>query len=168
MRCGRGPRIVHTDAASSSPIARSCLSRGRDESSCGSGHSPATPWPHGVGGLQKKHRTNYVESPCAGRSCCDCCSVFGCCLRSTGSWEMASGNMFPPWTAAFEIISRDFYMKVDSDLQVNSRPALCARPVVFNAPDNLEILNFADQFTSRICTLSVYQRDVPVERGTSC
>ena len=28
-------------------------------------------------------------------------------------------------------------MKVDSDLEVFSRPVLCARTAVFNAPDNL-------------------------------
>ena len=33
----------------------------------GSGHSPFTV-AYGVGGLLKNHRTNYVESPCAGRS----------------------------------------------------------------------------------------------------
>ena len=42
-------------------------------------------------------------------------------------------------------ISHNLYMKVDSDLEVNSRPALCARPVVFNAPDNLGIFLLANQ-----------------------
>ena len=41
---GGDTRPVHTDAVSSSPIARLWLLRGRDESSCGSGHSPATMW----------------------------------------------------------------------------------------------------------------------------
>ena len=41
---GGEPRTEHPDAASSSPIARSCLLRGRDENSCWcrSGHSPLT------------------------------------------------------------------------------------------------------------------------------
>ena len=48
--------------------------------------------------------------------------------------------MFQPWTMGLERISRDFYVKVDFELEVLSRPALCARPVVFNALDKLEIL----------------------------
>ena len=41
---GGDPRSVHTDAVSSSPIARPCSLRDRVESSCGSGHNPATLW----------------------------------------------------------------------------------------------------------------------------
>ena len=45
-------RTVLTDATSSSPIARSCLLRGRDECSSWCGHSPFH-CGHGVGGLHK-------------------------------------------------------------------------------------------------------------------
>ena len=40
-------------------------------------------------------------------------------------------------STAFERISHNLYMKVDSDPEVFARPALCARTAVFNAPDNL-------------------------------
>ena len=82
---------------------------------------------------------------------------------------MTSGNMFPRWTA-FERISRYFHMKVDSDLEVNSRPVLCVRPAVFNAPDNLEIFNLANQLTCRICTLSFASKMSPWNASprTSC
>ena len=40
-------------------------------------------------------------------------------------------------STAFERISHNLYMKVDSDPEVFSRPALCARTAVLNAPDNL-------------------------------
>ena len=40
-------------------------------------------------------------------------------------------------STAFERISHNLYMKVDSDPEVFSRPALCARTALFNAPDNL-------------------------------
>ena len=49
---GGDPRTVLTDATSSSPIARSCFLRGRDESSSGSGHSPFHRG-YGVGGHHK-------------------------------------------------------------------------------------------------------------------
>ena len=76
---GEDPRTVHTDAESLCPFARSCTLRGRDESSCGSGHSPAIVDAELVVSL-KTHRTNYIDSPWAallrvlfvpGRVCCD-------------------------------------------------------------------------------------------------
>ena len=58
---------------------------------------------------------------------------------------MTSGNMFPQsaqWltrqSATFGRVSHTFYMKVDMDLEVDSRSAPFARTAVFNAPDNLD------------------------------
>ena len=60
---------------------------------------------------------------------------------------MTSGNMFPhsarrltrqrshPYCVSLQLWKN--HLKVDSDLEVDSRPALCARTAVFNAPDNL-------------------------------
>ena len=91
-----------------------CLLRGRDKSSCGSGHSPATLWVCGVGGPSKKHSTNHVKSPCAGRSCCDCGSVSGSCLRSSGSWEM---------THEFSLGDRGAQRNVRSTFRLHPRTA---------------------------------------------
>ena len=56
-------------------------------------------------------------------------------------------------------------MKVDSDLGVNSRPALCARPAVSTLLTTSEILSLANQL---ICVfpnmhLDFYERDVSKE-----
>ena len=66
------------------------------------------------------------------------CSVSGCCLRSTGNFVTSgkcfriqrnawfdSGYMFMRQSMeVFGRISHIFYVKVDSDPEVNSRPAL--------------------------------------------
>ena len=55
-------------------------------------------------------------------------------------YTMTGSTAKPPvlrQSTASERISHNFYTKVDSDPEVVSRPALCARTAVFNAPDNL-------------------------------
>ena len=42
-------------------------------------------------------------------------------------------------STTFERISHNLYMKVVSDPEVFTRPVLCERSAVFNAPDNLGI-----------------------------
>ena len=158
---GLDPRPVHTSAEPATSIARSLFLihlRGRDESSCwcGSGHSPATPCPllpcltgFGLGGLLKKppHRLRRITFVPAATATTPSCSVSVCCLRDTGTWKMTSGNMFPhsarrltrqrnpPYSVSLQLWKN--HLKVDADLEVDSRPALCARTAVFNAPDNL-------------------------------
>ena len=53
---------------------------------------------------------------------------------------MTSDNMFPHSASVYNTLKNlafFFYMKVDTDLGVNSRPALCARFAAYNASDNL-------------------------------
>ena len=74
---------------------------------------------------------------------------------------MTSGNMFPHaatmtdstanltvllQSTIFGRILHIFYMKVDMDLEVDSRSAPFARAAVFNAPDNLEFFKSLPTF----------------------
>ena len=60
------PRTVLTDATSSSPIARSCLLRGRDDQLVWT--QPLSPWPRGWWSPQN-HRTDHRAAGCVCRDC---------------------------------------------------------------------------------------------------
>ena len=61
--------------------------------------------------------------------------------KYVSAFYMMTGSTAKPsvllQSSAFVRISHNFYIKVDSDPEVVSRPPLCAHTAVFNAPDNL-------------------------------
>ena len=160
---GGAPLTMHSSAVTWRSMARSSLSkstlslppstattvRGRDECPFGSEHSPF----HRACGVGGHHKTT-IASPCTGmvvtwnhqsfhRVLCGLCRLRRdrCLGVAWGVQAHSARCLFRQWIhvpALLGRISHSSFMKVDSDLKVDSRPALqCPLAGVLKAPDNL-------------------------------